>query len=395
MWSKEVFICFLLFFVVSDCFGLKINKVKIIGNEHTSSQMILRLASEFLENRDFSEEELENIARRVEERLRNTTWFYSSRVYIVPSSAGEEYRNVVIEVVEGFLLRFSGGNAYGMFGIDNVWGNGEKFLVFVGYNRQGVVFEFDNVLEYFFVEGRLGNFDGIYYEATHPKNVQKVGVEGGVGYRFNWDSKVSVVGGYESVFDGSYNYLFNSYYGGIRYVLDVKDELFSAYKGYWVLVEANLLSLRYWVVRTDSRFFVPVYSDFVSVGFRNSLGVGYNLPAEYKLNVVGADGVRGEIRSSMFGDVKILGNIEIKTKIAKFTIMGIFNVLVEGVLFMDFGRCFDIEEVFSLFSQDFPTAFGGGVRMYFLEPVFLPMRFEVGVDKYGGYALFFTINEPF
>ncbi|MEN2998746.1 MAG: POTRA domain-containing protein, partial [Brevinematia bacterium] len=153
--EKLILLVFILIFgpLPKDAFSLKINKIKIEGNSHTKEEIILAIASEFLSDKEFSEEELNGIARRVEERLKNTTWFYSSRVYIVPSARGEEYRNVVIEVNEGFLLRFSGGYAYGMAGMDNIWGNGEKIFLYLGYNRQGIDFELDNLWRNFFANG--------------------------------------------------------------------------------------------------------------------------------------------------------------------------------------------------------------------------------------------------
>ncbi|MCX8029722.1 MAG: hypothetical protein N2712_07000 [Brevinematales bacterium] len=382
--------------IQKNLFPIEINKIKVLGNTHTKEETILSIASEFRSGKEFPEAELENIANRVEERLRRTTWFYSSKVYVVESSKGKEYRNIVIEVDEGFLLRFSGGYAYGMFGIDNIWGSGEKLLLYLGYNKQGIEFEVDNLLERFFLKSRIGNFNSFYY-SSHTKKVetQFVGAEVDAGYKFNWDTSFSILGGYALVFSDKYEFLFNHYYSGVRFEVDTRDDVFSANKGYYFALATKILRFEEPTFGVDFRAFVSIFDD-LRIGIRGVVEGGRKLSQEYRFNVIGIDGVRGIPVESMVGNLKTLMNLELRKNLVDTSILGFLNLKFEGVGFVDVGRCFNsLEEVINLLEFDYPTAFGLGLRLYFLEPVFLPIRLEIGVDKKMNYNILFSVSEPF
>lgn len=391
---KLFFGIIVMFFLFSfHLYALRINKVEIVGNEHTKESVILQISSELLADRDWGEGELGTIAQRIEERLRNTTWFYSAYVNVVPSGRGEDYRNVIIEVKEGFLLRFSGGNAYGVFGIDNVWGGGEEFLVYLGYNRQSIVFSLNPFIQYFFVNGSFGNLNDVYYSSSFEEvKIQRVGMNLEFGYRFNWDNRLSIHGGYDWVFSKEYQFLFHDYFVGVKYVIDTRDDIFSAMRGYHIGFQGDILRFYYPVVKVDGRVFIPIY-DSLRLALRFLGEGGENLPQEYKMDLYGINGVRSEGDIGRLGNVKVQNSFEARMTVFKTSLFGIFNVCFEVMGFWDIGRCFD--SIYEVSFSEYEQALGGGIRIYFLEPVFLPLRFEIGFNREGVWKLFFELSEPF
>lgn len=77
--------------------------------------------------------------------LFNSGYFFTVSAYYVASSKGENYVNVIIEVTEGFLLRFGGGSIFGIFGKDNLFGLRKGYLIAAGYNLDGIKY-YDNLL---------------------------------------------------------------------------------------------------------------------------------------------------------------------------------------------------------------------------------------------------------
>ncbi|MFN4245978.1 MAG: hypothetical protein ACK4F9_07545 [Brevinematia bacterium] len=388
--------CVFFLFLLPSLYGIKVNEIRVFGNEHTKRETILQISSEFLNEKDWEEKELEMLARRVEERLINTTWFYSAQVSIVPSKRGEEYRNVIIEVTEGFLLRFDGGYAYGMFGMDNIGGSGEKLLVYLGYNRQGVSFLLNPFLYYFFVGGRIGNFNDSYYSSSFEKiDVQKVGVNLEGGYRFSWDSKLALSGGYEWVLDSKYQFIFHNYFIRLQHIIDTRDNIFSAFRGYRVSIGYDVLRFQYPVFGVDARIFIPIYES-ARLAFRGSVEEGRDLPQEYKRHLGGIDGIRSDGKEGRLGNVKIQLSMEGRIELFRTSLLGLFNISFELAGFWDVGKCFEnVSEIYFVSFSDYVQGFGGGIRVYFLEPVFLTLRFEVGFDKTGVWKVFLDMNEPF
>ncbi|HEY1406953.1 MAG TPA: hypothetical protein VF857_10120, partial [Spirochaetota bacterium] len=80
---------------------------------------------------------LEREVYRAEIRLTRSHFFYDVSVQIIPPLNAPQKRTIYIKVNEGFLYRFGGGNAYGMFGKDNISGTRKSFRIYAGYNLIG------------------------------------------------------------------------------------------------------------------------------------------------------------------------------------------------------------------------------------------------------------------
>lgn len=394
--GRKVFyvMCMLCFFSYS--WSLVIHKIKVSGNTFTSRDLILGVASELYEGLEISEKDLERVVSRIEERLKNTGWFYSVSVYIVPTSAGEDYRNVIIEVVEGFLWRFGGGNAYGMVGKDNIDGKGKKLLAYLGYNRQGIKWGWEEIFPRFSLGGKLGNFDSSYYtEDGVCYSIQKVGGNIQLFYLFSWDSRLGIRGGYEAVFEENYRFLFPEIGIEVFYLFDSRDDIFSARKGLYGKIGWEWLYVTNGVWQCDGRVFVPLIGG-MRLAFRGLLETGENLPIQRTCHLFGINGVRSFGLDHRMGEVKVLGSGELRNTFLRTVVFGFLNVVFEGVIFCDVGYCMMMEEMNQVLSfEKIPFGWGAGVRVYFMEPVYVPLRFEVGFNENFQPQFFFAVEEPF
>lgn len=393
---KKLGFVFLSFLLVINAYSLKVNKIKVIGNEHTKEGVILEMAKEFLLNKDFSETELNNLARRVEERLNSTTWFYSSKVYVVPTSRGEDYRNIVIEVQEGFLLRFSGGYAYGSFGMDNIFGNGEKLILDLGYNRQQIIFNFRNILPSIYLKGNLGNWNQKFYSNTnyHYKSyyLQFLGANLELGYRFNWDNFFSLATGYSLIFREDYSLIDQSKYITLSFTSDTRDDIFSSSKGFFFNLSFKINQLKYYESSLDSRYYLSLLPN-LKIAFRGIIVLqDDSTPYIFKFSLVGIDRVRSLNYPDMIENAKLQFNSELRYRVFDTSLFSIFNISFEPSLFFDCGSIFDSSE---RTFEELLYAYGIGLRLFFYVPVFLPLRLEIGWDKYGMPSWFFEISEPF
>lgn len=88
--------------------------------------------------REMTLAEFECEVLRTERRLVDTGLFYSVSVHVVPPRRKPLERTVVITVSDGFPYRYSGGNAFIMFGRKALGGNRASVHVYAGWNLFGV-----------------------------------------------------------------------------------------------------------------------------------------------------------------------------------------------------------------------------------------------------------------
>lgn len=84
------------------------------------------------------EDELARLCRESEIALANSGYFYDATVQELPARKNPLERTVLVNVTTGFLWRFGGGNAWGLFGRDAIGGRRNAFRLYAGWNRNGV-----------------------------------------------------------------------------------------------------------------------------------------------------------------------------------------------------------------------------------------------------------------
>ena len=100
--------------------------------------------TKFRENKKFSHKQLQKEAESTRLRLMDSGLFYSAEVETRESRKNPGTMVVYISVRTGFLLRFGGGNAYGLFGKVSLGGRRNKLTAYLGYNKSGLSYLDEN-----------------------------------------------------------------------------------------------------------------------------------------------------------------------------------------------------------------------------------------------------------
>ncbi len=385
-------LCICLLFSISPLNALVINWIKVVGISHTREETILEIAKELKEGKEYTSSELKKIKDRIEERLKNTTWFYSGKVFTFPVKDNEEKVNIIIEVEEGFLWRFSGGNAYGGLGKANIWGEGEKIYGEIGYNRQRIIFEKLFAGTSLLLNTSIGNVNTKIYSNSVELDCQRVGFDIKTFYLFNWDFKAYLNGGYGVDFSSTYEKLHEDYYTGTGFLIDRRNDFFSSSKGYLIDIYYKWLDFSYSRGGIDIRKYFMIFQN-VNLALRGQFILqDENSPFYYSLTTYGIDGIRRGQKIDG-GNILLQFNTELRWKFFNTTLFSTFATSFELTTFFDTGRVY--ENLNSLSMENFNLAYGLGLRIYFDIPVYLPVRIEAGWDKEGKSGLFFEVSSPF
>ncbi len=100
--------------------------------------------TKFRENKKFTKKAFEKEAETTRLRLMDSGLFYSAQVETRESKKNPGTMVVYITVRTGFLLRFGGGNAYGLFGKAALGGRRNLLAGYLGYNKSGASYIDEN-----------------------------------------------------------------------------------------------------------------------------------------------------------------------------------------------------------------------------------------------------------
>ena len=100
--------------------------------------------TKFRENKKFTKKAFEKEAETTRLRLMDSGLFYSAQVETRESKKNPGTMVVYITVRTGFLLRFGGGNAYGLFGKASLGGRRNLLTGYLGYNKSGASYIDEN-----------------------------------------------------------------------------------------------------------------------------------------------------------------------------------------------------------------------------------------------------------
>ncbi|GEM_PF-1644948 len=412
---RKIIVLLSVFFIFSSTSAaITIGRIKVTGNTHTSTGTILSFLPELQEGHDYSQAELDGIVKRGKERLDITGWFYKADIYVTASKNGPDFRNIVIEVEEGFLYLFGGGSIYGVFGMDDVYGGGESFLLTMGWNAQYIVIG-DSFLgrDLFYYIG-AGNMPGGYYTASGTNSYtwnddQNIGSMQQIGLRFNYDFSISL--------SNSLNYIFSDNYAavpGIGYdsidlcaALDTRPDIYTSSHGYYISAVCGYF-LPFEIYNPFNRFQIQGETYFSIIPSYDRLVLAFKLNGEYqdnsvqenylnedylKISLAGIDGIRSLNVPDLIGNACIDGHAELRWDFFHASVFSIFNIDFEALTFFDCGEAAD--SIRDISEDNVQYAFGTGLRVFFREPVYVPVRIEFGWDKYGDMSFFVSVEAPF
>lgn len=152
---------FSIFFSVFPVFSseaasaeIQISKIKVFLDDEelyqdSEADGKIRLSTilsytKFRENKKNSQEEFKKEVEKTKLRLTKSGLFYSAEVETRASRKNPGTMVVYISVRRGFLFRFGGGNAYGLFGKAAVGGKRNMLKGYLGYNKNGLSYIDEN-----------------------------------------------------------------------------------------------------------------------------------------------------------------------------------------------------------------------------------------------------------
>jgi hypothetical protein len=407
---KRFIALFPVIFLFSSLGALTINKIKVIGNTHTGTGTILAFVPELKEKSDYTQEELENIIKRGMERLNYAGWFYSANIYIVKSNAGNDYRNIVIEVDEGFLYRFDGGPIYGLFGQDNIYGSGEFYSVALGWNAQFIeTGSYFLTKDIYFYAG-IGNNPSCFYSNTGAntyvqEDIQNLGSFQVIGYRYDYDLSIALSNSLDYIYSGNYSFTGGFDSASAEVSFDRRPDMFSSSHGYYasatytcLIPEGTYPAFNRYEIEASR--YVSLVPDYDKLALALKIDAAYqdnnpfpNYPGYLELTLAGIDGIRSLDLPDLAGNAYAAGHAELRWDFFHTTFLGIFNIDYEVLTFIDTGEAVNLVQDFS--GGNIQYAYGTGLRIFFREPVYIPLRFEAGWDRSGDMSFFFSMNAPF
>ena len=332
---------------------------------------------------------------RASKRLAGSRFFYDVDVAVIPPSNDLSKRTVYVRVTEGFLDRFGGGNAYGMYGRDNIGGERKSFRAYAGYNRAGGEYTDDRLSGTGFIGGAK-----LYYTSSDlavRDLIRSRGVDATVfaGYRFTPGLKLVCDARYrfiminhisKSVKDDEkdrehrgynrnmidYASFLPAFYGTLAYGLELSEENISS------AGIDGIDARRYHGVLKSS-----VGTDAISLNVKFSSGVTGGRPAFYDLFDLYTT-EDGSVRSGyspreLFARDFAMMNAELRFGIYEAGIPPVITIRFAGFMFADMAYLSGTRK--DMFSQPMKDAYGAGVRILFDSPVFAYFSFSYGFNR--------------
>lgn len=332
---------------------------------------------------------------RASQRLTGSRFFYEADVAVIPPSNDLSRRTVYVRVTEGFLDRFGGGNAYGMYGRDNIGGERKSFRAYAGYNRAGGEFTDDRLFGTDIIAG------GKLYYTSSDRAVRDLIKSRSfdatlfAGYRFTPGLKLVCDARYRfiaiqhlsaSVKDDEkdrerrvynrnmidYASFLPAFYGTFAYGLELSEENISS-----AGIE-GIDARRYHGVLKSS-----VGTDAISLNVKFSSGVIGGKPAFYDLfdlYTTEDESVRsGYSARELFARDFAMMNAELRFGIYEAKIPPIITIRFAGFLFADMAYLSGTRK--EMFSSPMKDAYGVGVRILFDSPVFAYFSFSYGLNR--------------
>jgi len=325
---------------------------------------------------------LQQETQNAERRLMASGYFYKASVTILTPRKFPDRRTILVQVTEGFLMRFGGGSAYALIGQDNINGERKHWLGVLGLNFLGGEYLDEQVLNSAWKWGISG-----YYTQTSKDHflVNSSAKEATLitGYAFSPDLHLDC--------DWRLNRI-ESDQTAPRTDILIKPRLFaqwlhgtSAAPGYiteqlqwgWLIPKSDP-HIQYGLSKTAFLYsFDPqlVLAGQVCIGYADS-----HLPSFYQFDLYNTQAMMirsGYSQAELLVDRFILANLEYRFPIWDTLIPPIIKVYVNGFLFVDAG----IGSIYpNTLDQPIKDAFGAGMHIKFDNPVFVDFSFAYGVN---------------
>jgi hypothetical protein len=356
-------------------------------------------------------ESLEAKARRAESRLVSSTYFYNATCLIVPPRENPQMRTVLVTVTEGFRYRFGGGNAYGMFGMDDIAGRRASFRLFGGYNLVGGYLRHEQLWRRPIVMGLAAMYRSSALTGSPLGDYRSFEATATAGYRLHPDWLLAVD---STALHARHTRVADPFVPGFvgspsqstfilspRLLYAFRTDLNPIASGTQALFQANLhlpdgggAAQVSWLVRLAGKYrFWPKHSLNLQLAAGGASGP---LPLLQRFDLYSTPdfAIRaGRPPEALVAENIALCNAEYRLSFARFFVAPFFNVQIDGFLYSDLGLAAASGQ--SIRSGPLQDAYGGGLRLNFDSPVFAYFSFSYGTDRFGNPRFVFTGTSGF
>lgn len=426
MISKKVWSTLVLLFIMLPFFSeeaVSVTKVKIIIQEKeylwntdgvmeqisdessNISPYTVASFSSLIPGKDYSLKKLEEEVMRTQMRLVQCGLFYSAVVQIIPPRKNPHERTIIITVTEGFLHRFSGGNAYAMYGREGLGGSRSGMYAYAGWNLLGLSYAHENL----FHNGTIAAFSFASYDlfpSLLPDNNASHKMQGTMhlGKYITPDIGVTL---FSRILFTPLMSSFNETFFSLGPVVRVHRNELTPFDFSWNMETSALYYLNQRSYQTASKWtvrknFAREYFAEKGLGQKLTLAVslsgGYenrNAPEALAFNLYNTDdrSIRsGYSKDELLGISFVLFSSEFRYDILSFKIPPAFSCIPQIFVFTDIA-CITTRNESDLCS--FADAYGGGIRFLLDNPIFAYFTFTYGINHEGEGRLMFSTTGGF
>lgn len=344
---------------------------------------------------------------RIEGRLLSTGYFSSVHVLAIESMSEPGSINVIIELEDGFLLRFDGGPIYGAFGVLNLGGDGQDLGFRVGLNVQEL-----NYLAHLPALGSArftllgGRIDTpLLSYSGDALDYKKVGGSLALEKDLGWGWQLGTSLGAFSTFNSEWQQVSSWLEPSLGVQWEWLDRrgfwsAFSPKEGLDLSINAKGVISSF---EPEQTFFIPraEFKGYLALVPGDStlalrlLGASHVLVRSidpiHGLQAAGADMVRIAVSKDTLGTSLAMASVELRTRFISGPFMDFSRLGLEGFLFADGALVYkeDRQDTGPL------SAAGLGIRLFFGPPIHVPATLSLSFDKEGQPCLFFHTNHSF
>jgi len=341
---------------------------------------------------------LEREVNQTELRLDDSGYFYSAKAVCIQSRKEPENMIVIITVKSGFLWRFGGGNAYGVFGKSCIDGRRLQVLGYAGWNKNGASVLYEHAFDSPAILGSSLFWDGPASLCTSDGTAP--GTSGITGIctpgffitpdiRFCTDiiGRVDFSSGFaEDSFCISPFAVCSKFFSRTLTSVSAAQAYFypcieqNPFSGAEIIASINWTPVRY------VTFAFCTAGGLSPENNAHTFNLNWNTAYTSSNTVFENRIIRSGYKPNELTVEKYLyASFEARWNMADFLLPPAFNVRLQPFVFTDA----------ALFDRTVRDAFGGGLRILFDNPVFAYFTFCYGVNHEGTGRFCFTATKGF
>lgn len=357
--------------------------------------------SSLIPGKDYSLKKLEEEVMRTQMRLVQCGLFYSAVVQIIPPRKNPQERTIIITVTEGFLHRFSGGNAYAMYGREGLGGSRSGLYAYAGWNLLGLSYAHENLFHRgIILASSFTSLDLFPSMLPDDEYIHKMQAAMHAGKYITPDIGVTL---FSRILFTPLMSSFNETFFSLGPVVRVHRNELTPFdfswnmetSALWFMNQNSYKAQTSLAIRKDlaENFFAQknrgqklTAAVLLSGGFENN-----SAPESLAFNLYSTDNLSvrsGYTKDELLGISYMLFSSELRFNVIALKIPPAFSCIPQIFIFTDIAF---IEQKNASGKYSFTDAFGGGLRFLLDNPIFAYFTFSYGINHKGnGRFVFFA-----